>query len=177
MAEEKYLALVLTFSGEVESAFSKLREDYQPYMGYTIVPHITLYLFRPEADMKLICKRLEKAAQSFKPFNLVMNGIAFFEGVNNVAYVSIVNQQPVKDLHTLIYQALKGQVQDAWDYNLKRYTPHMTIGEKIPPDIFPNVKKKFSNYEIRYETSITSFSLFSGIDGVWSESRVFKFSG
>jgi 2'-5' RNA ligase len=178
MGEVKNLyAVVLTFSGEIEEVFSKLRGDYQRYMNYTIVPHITLYLFVPVVDINVINEKLGEIAKKTKPFILILDGVEYFESENNVAFVALKNKAPVKKLHVVIFQSLKGIVEDVWNYNLNRFTPHMTIGEKIPDDIFLDVKKRFSNYNIYHECKITDYSLFSEEKGKWERMCVFGLSG
>ena len=181
MAEELY-AVVLTFSQEFSDAVSKLRENYQKYMGYAIVPHITLvYPFRPTVDINAVNEKLEEVAKSTKPFTLILHGIEYFEKGNNVAYVAVEDKWPVINLHANIFHSLKGLIKEDiifQNYNLERFTPHVTIGERIPDEIFPTVKEKFSDYEINYECEIMEFSLFSdnGV-GRWEVARVFELAG
>jgi len=62
-------------------------------------------------------------------------------------------------------------------YDFKRFIPHVTIGEQIPDEVFPTVKKLFLDYELYYEVTISSFTLFSsGEDAIWKPERVFEFS-
>jgi 2'-5' RNA ligase len=175
MAAAKNLcAVALTFSDEIEKVFSKLRGDYQQYMNYTFVPHITLYLFMPVVDINVINEKLGEIAKKTKPFILVLDGIEYFEGENNMAFVAIKNKTQVKELHVAIFQSLKGIVEDVWNYNLNRFTPHMTIGERIPQEVFPSVMNKFSNYKLNYECRITDFNLFTEENGVWEQMRAFE---
>ena len=61
----------------------------------------------------------------------MLNGIEYFEGTNNVAYVAVENKWPVIGLHTDIVYSLKGLIEesDKEAYKLERFTPHVTIGE------------------------------------------------
>jgi 2'-5' RNA ligase len=123
---------------------------------------------------------LEAVAKRTKPFTLVLNGVKYFEGANNVAYVAVKDRRPVIDLHVDIFHSLEGLVKEEYDgrYALEHFTPHVTIGEHIPDDVFPAVKEEFSDYKLYYGSEITSFSLFSGeMDGMWGPVRVFGLSG
>ena len=112
MKEKNLHAVTLTFSGEIKDLFSKLRQNYQQYIKYTIVPHITLvYPFAPKVDISIINKMLEEVAKRTSPFTLVMSGIEYFQGHNNVAYVAIANKQPVKELHIDLIRSLRGLIK------------------------------------------------------------------
>ena len=182
MGEVKTLyAVALTFSGEIADMFGRLRKDYQQYMKYTIVPHITLvYPFAPGVGMSIIVEKLEEVAKRTSPFTLVMSGIEYFEGGNNVVYVAIAIKQSVKELHADLIRSLNGLIQEEYtdgNYNLEKFTPHMTIGEKIPEDVFPGIKQRLSSYKLYHESEIADFSLFSEENGIWEPKRVFELAG
>ena len=174
-------AVTLTFPDKMNEELSQLRKDYVNYVSYTIEPHLTLKQpFVLEVDITNIEECLRVVAARTKPFTLMLKGIKYFEGWNNVAYIAVVNKQTVIDLHTDIVLSLKGLVKDMDQvtYELDRFTPHVSIGELIPDDAFLNVKKRFSNYSPSYECEITSFSLFSGDeDNIWKPYCVFELSG
>ena len=62
-------------------------------------------------------------------------------------------------------------------YRPEHLIPHMTIGEKIPAHIFPEVKKRFAQIEIRRDLEITHFSLAGESNGVWETLQKFEFKG
>ena len=173
-------AVVLTFSDEHVKELNKLREKYQRYVSYTIVPHLTLkYPFTLIADIAIVNDKLKAVAGKIKPFTLVLNGIEFFEGINNVAYAAIENKRPVIALHAEIVHSLKGLVkeEDEEIYELDRFTPHVTMGESIPEDVFPAIKKMLADYDLHLECQISAFSLYAGTwDGVWKLESVFELS-
>jgi 2'-5' RNA ligase len=173
-------AVVLTFPGEVAEGLNRLREKYNRYVSYTIGPHLTLeYPFTPMVDVAIINTRLEAVAKRTKPFTLVLSEIKYFEGANNVAYVAVKDRRLVVDLHVDIFHSLEELVKEEYDgrYALKHFTPHVTIGEHIPDEVFPAVKKEFSDYKLDYRSEVASFALFSGgMDGVWEPVRVFGLS-
>jgi len=179
--EKRTYAVVLTFNGEIEEVFGRLREDYQQYINYTIVPHITLvYPFVPVFSLFRVIEQLERAAKQTKQFNITLNRIEFFENGNNVAYAAIQHRRAVKKLHTDIIKSLDGLIKE-WHtdgrFNLEKFVPHVTIGERIPAAVFPDIKKRLSSYRLHYEDTITEFSLFSEENGDWEINRVFTLSG
>jgi 2'-5' RNA ligase len=182
MAEaKKTYAVALVLSDKIADKLSKLRTDYQQVMDYVIIPHITLvYNFSPVFSLFQINEQLEKVAKRYEQFNINLNGIGFFENGNNVVYAALENMRPVKKLHSDIFRSLESLIKE-WhtdaDYNLEKYVPHVTIGAKIPDDIFPEIKKKYSRYRLNYEDTITHFSLFSEKRGTWERKRVYKLAG
>ena len=182
MAEVKTTyAVALTFSGGIDEMLKNLREDYQEYMKYTIVPHITLvYPFVPIFSLFRVNEKLQDVAKKTKPFPIILNGIGYFEGTNNVIYAAIEHKKAVRKLHTDIIRSLDGLIKEWYTdgkYNLEKFVPHVTIGEKIPADVLPDVKKKFSRCKLHYESDIADFSLFSEENGGWQVTQVFDLGG
>ncbi len=174
-------AVVLTFPGDIFNKIDALRQNYLHYVNYRIEPHITLaYPFTLEADISLMNGKLKQVASRTGLFTLILDGIEYFEGENNVAYIALAEKQPVVDLHLDINQSINGLVKDEFRgrFNRGNFIPHVTIGEQIPGDIFPEVKQSLLGENIHYECEIASFSLFSSDeDGVWTRAEVFGFSG
>jgi 2'-5' RNA ligase len=182
MAAGKNLyAVALTFSGEIEKVFSRLREDFEQHMKYTIVPHVTLvYPFVPVFSLFQVNEQLMKVAKRTKHFKIVLNGIEFFEDGNNIAYAAVQNRRTVKRLHADIVKSLEGIIKEWYTdgrFNLEKFVPHVTIGERIPAGLFPDIKKKLLKYRLYYEDRITDFSLFAGDNGNWQLSRVYELTG
>ncbi len=174
-------AVALTFPGEPEILLSKLREPFRPHMHYAFLPHITLvYPFAPARDIEDVIARLEKVAAGTRPFRLTLEGINYFQTVNNVAYIAIKDREPVNILALNIVQSIKDVITGYYaemEYDYTHYIPHMTIGEKIPAHIFPEVKKHFTDYQIHQEVDVTYFSLAGENNGLWEQLRTFKFKG
>lgn len=183
MAEEgkKTYAVALVLSDKTADILSKLRTDYQQVMDYIIVPHITLvYPFSPVFSLFQINEQLEKVARRHRQFNVVLSNIRFFENGNNVFYAALQNGRAVKNLHMDIAKSLESFIQywniDA-DYNLEKYIPHVTIGARIPDNIFPEIKKRYSRYRIHTEDAVKHFILFSEKNGTWERKRVYELKG
>ena len=178
---KKTYAVTLTFSEETAEKINGLRTEYQELTEYTIVPHITLvYPFSPVFSLFQINEQLEKVARRTKPFNIALNGIEFFENGNNVVYAALENRRPVKKLHIDIIKSLEGLIKELrtdGKFNLEKFVPHVTIGEHIPDNIFPDIKKQYSKCWIHYEEKITRFILFSEKEGIWERKRVYELGG
>ena len=146
-----------------------------------ITPHITLvYPFSPVFSLFQINEQLFKIAARHVPFSINLNGIGFFENGNNVVYAALENIKPVKKLHMDMVKSLESFIQ-YWnieaDYNLEKYVPHVTIGAKIPDNVWPEIKKKYSRYKFHFEETVTQFTLFSEKKGTWERKRVYKLEG
>jgi len=167
-------AIVLTFPEEIEKELNVLRDKYNKYVRYSITAHLTLKQpFKLIADLTV--------ASRTRPFILELDGVAYFEGTNNVAYIAIRNKRPVMDLHADIVRSLEGLVAGEYeeneDYELEKFTPHVTIAELIPDEVFPVIKKELSNYNQDYETNIDSFALYSQEeDAIWKPATIFRLS-
>ncbi|MGD0794746.1 MAG: 2'-5' RNA ligase family protein [Dehalococcoidales bacterium] len=174
-------AVVLTFSPDIENTLSRLCEEYLIYIDYKIVPHLTLiYPFTPVFSLYKVNEQLEKVAKQTKQFNITLNGINYFEDDSNVAYAAIENKRAVKKLHIDLISSLEGLIKEQYTdgkYNLDRFVPHVTIGNKIPDEIFLEIKKKLLKYRLHFEDNITDFSLFAEIKGAWQRKRVFELTG
>ena len=172
-------AVALTFPREVKQEIIKLQEEYKKYVIYRIEPHITLkYPFATKVDIAVINERLKKVADISVPFTLVLNGIKYFEGENNVVYIAVETKEPVINLHNSIVHSLEDldKEESMEIFDLERFAPHATIGEHIPQEVFPHIKKTLARLNPRYEIEVNSFTLFSaGEDDIWKSIEVFKF--
>jgi 2'-5' RNA ligase len=176
--KERIYSIDLTFSEDIENVLSKMRKDFQQYIDYIIVPHITLvYPFTPVFSMYQIYEQLGKVAKRTGPFEVTLKGIRYFDGENNVVYAAIKNRQPVKKLHADIIKSLDGYIKETTTdgkFNLENYIPHVTIGSHIPDNVFKNIKKRFSRYKLHFEDKITFINLFAEDKGIWERTRVFE---
>jgi 2'-5' RNA ligase len=174
-------AVVLTFSSAIQKTLSKLRQEYLQYIDYQIVPHLTLiYPFMPVFSLYKVIEQLEKVARRTKPFDITLDGVDFFEEDSNVIYAAVENKQAVKKLHIDLAGSLEGLIKEQdtdGKYNLERFVPHVTIGNKIPDELFLEIKKKLSKRRLHFEDNITDFTLFAENKGVWQHKRVFELTG
>ena len=172
-------AVVLTLRGKAKTELANLRDRYARYIKYEIEPHITVkYPFRLKSDISTIHAALDQIAGLTRPFALVLDGIRYWEGPNNVAYVTIQNRLPVFNLHMAVTTALRDLTLGISTYDLENFTPHLTISENIPDDELSIVRQELSKYNPKYKVEITSFSLFEteSNDGreIWKRTREFR---
>lgn len=181
ISNTKLYSVALIFPGELEKLLSKLREPFRPHMQHAFLPHITLvYSFAPAGKLKDVIARLEKVAAETRPFKLTLEGIAYFQTVNNVAYIALKDREPVNTLALNIVKSIKDVITGYYaemEDDYAHYIPHMTIGEKIPAYVFPEVKKRFVDYQIHQEVEVTYFTLAGENNGMWEQLRKFKFGG
>jgi len=176
--KEKIYSIDLTFSEDIEKVLSKMRRDFQQYIDYVIVPHITLvYPFAPVFSLYQIYEQLEKVAKHTRQFDITLKGIKYFENENKVVYAAIQDRRRVKKLHTDIIRALDGfikETQTDGKFNLDNYIPHVTIGSHIPDNVFKSIKQRFSRYKLHFEDKITYINLFAEDKGNWERTKVFE---
>jgi 2'-5' RNA ligase len=181
LANKNSYSVALTFPGEMEILLSKLRERYHPHLHYAFIPHITLvYSFLPAKNIENAIAGLAAAAAKARPFRLTLEGIEYFQTVNNVAYIAIKNKDEVKALMHEIVLAIKDVVTGYYagdTYHPDHLIPHMTIGEKIPAHIFPAVKTHLAGFSIQKELEVQYFVLAGESGGLWETLRVFKLGG
>lgn len=176
-------AVVLTLPPEIEKELDKLRDSYNKYVGYTIPPHITLKQpFKLKVDLSAVSEKLEAVANGAESFTLTPGGVEYFENSNNVAYVAIRSKKPVMDLHTAIFRSLRGLVEGEYteneEYNLEKFTPHITIAEQIPDEVFHVIKNELADYRLDCNIKIDSFALFYQLgDNIWKPVTTFELFG
>ncbi len=172
-------AVALTFPREVKQEIIELQAKYKKYVTYRIEPHVTLkYPFATEVNITSIDERLREVAHRSSPFTLVLNGIKYFEGQNNVAYFAVENKEPVMNLHSRIVHSLEDldKEESMGVFDLERFTPHATIGEQIPQEVFLCIKQALDRLNLRYEFEVDSYTLFSAReDDIWKSVEVFEF--
>ena len=173
-------AIALTMKGKAKTGLTELRTRFGTDMKYSIEPHVTLtYPFTPKVDISVIENKLSEAAAQTKPFTLELNGIRYWEGRNNVAYVAVQNQLPVYNLHAAIVAALQGLIEGDTTFDLQHFTAHSTINEDIPGNALSAVKQELSAHQPQYRVRITSFTLFGAESNekleLWKPVRVFRF--
>jgi 2'-5' RNA ligase len=174
-------SVALTFPGELEILLSKLREPFRAHIQHAFSPHVTIvYALKPTESIDIVAAKLEGIAKTARPFKLVLEGIEYFQTINNVAYIAVKNPEPVKSLMHEIVLAIRKDVTGYYageTYHPDHLIAHMTIGEKIPAHVFPEVKKHFAGIKIAREMVVNDFVLAGESGGLWQELKRFKFGG
>jgi 2'-5' RNA ligase len=174
-------AVSINFDGEIEKLLDELRGDLHQYVDYIMTPHITLvYPFAPADGIESVINRLEGVAGRQKPFSITLKDIRYFETVNNVAYIGVADKSRLETLTIDIIESIRDTVTGYYaekGYDARYFIPHLTIGEKIPHHIFPEVKKRFAGYQISHECEVSSFSLGEEENGRWEVVRGFNLEG
>lgn len=141
-------AVALILPDEIGKELDLLRGEYSKHMVYIPIPHITLmYPFESNVDRTTLNTKLETVAKMTRQFTIVLSGIRYFDKYSNVAYIAIENKEPLIDLRMNIIKCLKGifKIEEQYEKidSPETFTPHLTIGEAIPNEIFPIIKKEF----------------------------------
>ncbi len=175
-------AVALMVTGKAGAEIAALQARYAGFMKYSIAPHVTVkYPFMLKADITAAEARLEEVARQTRPFWIVLDGVSYWEGANNVAYVAVRDRAPVFSLHVALTQALQGLAAGDATYDSANFTPHATIGVQIPDTFLPTLKQEVSAFQPKHRLKMSSFSLFASEPGpkgeTWSAARVFRFGG
>jgi 2'-5' RNA ligase len=173
-------AIALTMKGKAKKELTELRARFGTNMNYSIEPHVTIiFRFTLKTDIRIIQNRLSEIATQTRPFMLVLNGIRYWEGKNNVAYIAVQNQLPVYNLQATIIDALEGLISADTTFNLQNFIAHLTINEHVPGESLSNLKKELSAYHLEYRMNINSFALFAAAPNEkgeeWKPVRIFCF--
>jgi 2'-5' RNA ligase len=169
----------LIFGGEVEQTFRRLRREVESCAVCPRQPHITLiYDFLPADSLDGIVERLGDLSKRLKPFRLELEGIKYFNTVNNVAYVGVKNREKVDELITAMVESIKDAVTGYYaqkEYSLQHHMPHLTIGEKIPGDRLEEIQSKLAGYNVSHACEVREFYLAGETDGEWQIIKKFVF--
>jgi len=180
----EYVLIVIP-PAEIISWVESYREKYAHYTEYKIVPHLTVYppfYFGPDREDDLTVL-LKTALSQVDPFVVNLNKIGFFEGKNNVVFVEPDKESSdfVKNLLVSATVVLRSRVKNVYaDYNftLDKFKPHMTIAEKLPPDLFIDVKKELEHMAVKKSFLVNSVWLYRERDNwskIWEPVNEIKF--
>ncbi len=173
-------AVALILPQEVEDLLNRLRGVHCSQMTFISIPHITLGYFLTDVELTIVKRAIEQLAEMTVPCTLNLNGIEYFEGDLNTAYVAIENTEPVISLRLKISEHLQravgtniGEHSDSYCYH-----PHVTIGTNISALAFPAIKEMLSQKGVRLEILADTLALGSiGDDGKSRIESLFKLLG
>jgi 2'-5' RNA ligase len=172
--------VVLVLPDSIEKRLDKMRSGFTQHMQYINIPHISLYPFSAEAEVKKTLEsKFATIAADTNPFTLELTEVGFFEAPWNVAYVSVSKNQHFCQLHSAIYNSIQVSTEHLdWTklYDPDTIVPHVTIGEGIPPDVLQVMKTELSGCAFNIKETISSFVIL-GKDGngEWRINETFPF--
>ena len=169
---------------EIISFVDSYRRRFAKYTSYIIPPHFTIYPpFYCELSEDKLIKQLSGAFSKVKSEKISMKTVSFFEGKNNVAFFSPTQESSKFIVHLLSMatNCLLNKVKNVYDdYNFtpEKFNPHMTIAEKVPPEIFPSVKDELNKINFNYSFDVDAVYLYkqSSNSTVWSKMAKIKLS-
>jgi 2'-5' RNA ligase len=164
-------AIIIVPPAEICEMVDIYRKRYAQYTSYVIVPHFTVYpsFFIEKGDEKSILQLLKDTFKGTQSETIKLEKISFFDGKNNVAFFEpdINSSEFIKGLLVKATKLLSGMVKNVYDdYNFTpdKFKPHMTIAEKIPNDIFQDVKNELNKLEKKGSFLVSSVYLFKQQD-------------
>jgi 2'-5' RNA ligase superfamily len=173
--------VLLVLPDSIEIKLDELRHGYAQKMNYIKIPHISLFPFSAEADIKkTVESKLFKIAESTGPITVKLREVGFFEAPWNVAYVSVNKNPEFIKLHGVVFDAIRSCTEKldwAIIYEPDSIIPHVTIGEAIPPDILKVMKKELSGRALNVDVKITSFAILGQDENrQWKIIKTFQFN-
>ncbi len=161
--------------------FCALESKCAMYANLTTRPHLTVANpFVPEVPISSIIRNLRQVASRFAPFSLTCEGISYFQDWNNCAYVPVLSERHIKDLHLAVYDSIGSLVKDKYEgkLNLDNFVPHVSIAVNIEDDNLPHVKRVLAGHSIEFEIPVTSFELCEERDDhTWETLEIFDMRG
>lgn len=157
----------------VQDLANSYRKRYDPHYAL-IPPHITLKeaFEMNDADLEKVVDHLEKVAKESQPFQIHFHKVSHFHPANNVIYLAVNNHEPIRTLHEKINSGILHH------HHRFPFTPHLTIGQKMPTDELHDVygSLRMRTFDLRSE--VDRFHLLYQLEnGSWSvyQSFVFQF--
>lgn len=171
------LGIGMIFPEEVSEKIDEIRKEFGTERVREIVPHITLKQpFTPKVEIEVIIDRLQSVAASTKPFVVTLNGFDYFEGERSLAFISIEDKNPLRDLHYQIVDSLRGFGEGGEEHQLTQFVPHLTIHDGISRDQLSSFKAKLAERGFCMEARLDSFVLFANSGEGWKQINTFQFT-
>jgi len=157
----------------VQDFANSYRKRYDPH--YTLIPpHITLKeaFEMNESELDKAVDHLEKVAEESQPFEIRFHKVSHFHPTNNVIYLAVNNDEPLRTLHEKINSGIL--------YHPHRYpfTPHLTIGQDMSTDELHDVYGSLRMCSLDLHTEVDRFHLLYQLEnGSWSVYQSFLLKG
>lgn len=147
---------IVVFPGkEVQDFANSYRKRYDPHYRL-IQPHFTIREAEDWDDRQLeeAITLLNEASQRLPAFTAKVNRFSSFLPVSNVIYLALEDADPFIRLHEEICQGPLEEPQKAY-----RYTPHLTIGQKLGNEEFHDVLSSVRLVDVGLEFLVDRFHL------------------
>jgi len=93
----------------------------------TPFPHFTWQVTK-DYDLPRLKIALHELAGQVQPFSIHTSGLGLFSGENPIVYVSIVKDEPLMRLHSMLWEKMAGiAFQPALYYSPAQWVPHITL--------------------------------------------------
>jgi 2'-5' RNA ligase len=177
MGVKKYfIAIVIPgpVFGEIEAIKQKLFTEHNLKGALRSPAHITLH--RPfewkEEKEEVLIEKLSSFTFN-KPFDLELNGFAFFEP--RVVYINVVQNELLYELHTALENYAKKELRlfnEAED--MRGFHPHVTVAFRdLKKPKFYELKKEFEQKRLEGNFECKQFSLLK-LDKAWEVLKDFE---
>lgn len=144
---------------KIQDIANSLRKRYDPHYAL-IPPHVTLKeaFEMNDEELEQAVNHLEKVSRNTAPFNIRFNKVSSFHPTNNVIYLAITEQEPIKALHAKINE------QPFHHQNHYTYIPHLTIGQKLENEELHDVYGRLRMNQFELSTKVDRFHLLYQLD-------------
>ncbi|NIK22528.1 2'-5' RNA ligase family protein [Paenibacillus lupini] len=161
-------------SQAVQDFANSWRIRHDPH--YSIIPpHMTIRDKEElsESQLPAITEHLEAVASQTKPFQIRYNRVSSFYPASHVLYLALEDPAPMIKLHQAVCQG----PLDVPAPNFV-YTPHVTIGQNMPPDELHDLYGNLRMSEVNLTSTIDSLHLLrKTASGVWHVDKTFALKG
>jgi 2'-5' RNA ligase len=161
------LILTLTLNPEAQRSFNNLRQQYFPPERNFLDAHLSLFHQLPAGEEGVV-KTIKSLASEQSPFNMAITEIVSIG--NGVAYK--VGSEQLQSLHRHLQQQWQQWIipQDK-----QKLWPHITIQNKVSPDVAKALINELSTDFKPFEVLATGFSLWEYLGGPWKLVETFAF--
>lgn len=162
------LILTLKLDEETQEYFNHLRQKHFPPERNYLDAHLTMFHHLPGEELINICNTLEEISAEFSPFEIKFPNWRFLgKGV-------------AADVEAKELLDLRKELAATWQDRLTRqdsqkFKPHITIQNKVEPEIAKRLFEEFSANEKPAEGCGKGLQLWNYLGGPWELESEFLF--
>ncbi|GLX68302.1 2'-5' RNA ligase family protein [Paenibacillus glycanilyticus] len=161
-------------SQAVQDFANSWRIRHDPH--YSIIPpHMTVREKEELSDIQLptIIEHLQTVASEMKPFQITFNRVSSFYPASHVLYLALKDPTPMIRLHEAV---CSGPLHVPAPNFV--YTPHVTIGQNMPPDELHDLYGNLRMSSVNLTTEIDQLHLLrKTASDMWHIDKTFLFEG